>query len=120
VGLLTTITLEVVPFHAIAPFSAILALFKCILGVLFCEGVQHRLRFYSITSPLPKWRPFSSIFNRGNRKLGWVEDNSRLISGQKFPGKKGSVRRCVVVMQQPVILSPKFEAKFSHICIQSP
>jgi hypothetical protein len=31
-----------------------------------------------------------------------------------------SVRRCVVVMQQPVILSSKFATKFSHIFTQSP
>jgi hypothetical protein len=30
------------------------------------------------------------------------------VFGQKFPGEKGSVRRCVIVMQQPVLLSPKF------------
>jgi hypothetical protein len=34
--------------------------------------------------------------------------------------KKGSVRRCVVVMQLPVLLSPKFGAKSSHIFMQSP
>jgi hypothetical protein len=39
---------------------------------------------------------------------------------QKFPIEKGSVRRCVVMMQQPVILSPNFRAKFSHISTLSP
>jgi hypothetical protein len=29
------------------------------------------------------------------------------------------VRRCVVVMQQPVVLSPKFGKKSSHIYTQS-
>jgi hypothetical protein len=33
---------------------------------------------------------------------------------------KGSVRRCAVVMQQPVLLSPKFEVKSSHNFTQSP
>jgi hypothetical protein len=37
---------------------------------------------------------------------------------QKFPGEKGSVRGCVVVMQQPVLLLPKFGAKSSHIFTQ--
>jgi hypothetical protein len=31
---------------------------------------------------------------------------------QKLSGEKGSVRRCVVVMQQPVLLSPKVRGKF--------
>jgi hypothetical protein len=38
-----------------------------------------------------------------------VEDDSHVFS-QKIPGEKGNVRRCVV-MQQPVLLSPKFGAK---------
>jgi hypothetical protein len=63
----------------------------------------------SITSVVSKWQPFSFIFNREDRKGGWVGDDSHVFS-QKCPGEKGSVRRCVV-MQQPVLLSPKFEAK---------
>jgi hypothetical protein len=44
-GLLVTTTLEVVPFRAYAPFPTFLTFFKCFLGVVFCEAVQHRLRF---------------------------------------------------------------------------
>jgi hypothetical protein len=36
-GLLATITLKVVYFHAYAPFPALQPLFKCILEVMFCE-----------------------------------------------------------------------------------
>jgi hypothetical protein len=43
-----------------------------------------------------------------------------LFFGQKFPGEKGSVRRCVVVMQQPIFLLPKFGAKSSYVFTQSP
>jgi hypothetical protein len=39
---------------------------------------------------------------------------------KKFPDDKVSVRRCVVVMQQPLLLSPKFGAKSSQIFAQSP
>jgi hypothetical protein len=39
---------------------------------------------------------------------------------KKFPGEKGHVRRWVVVMQQPVLLKPKFGAKSSRIFSQSP
>jgi hypothetical protein len=43
-----------------------------------------------------------------------------LFFGQRFPPGKGSVRQCVVIMQQSVLLSPKFEAMSSHIFTQSP
>jgi hypothetical protein len=42
---LVTITLEIVPFCTYAPFPVLLPFFKCILEVVFCEGVQHHLWF---------------------------------------------------------------------------
>jgi hypothetical protein len=40
---------------------------------------------------------------------------SHVVSCQKFPGEKGSVRRCVVVMQQPVLLVAKVQGEvFAH------
>jgi hypothetical protein len=55
------------------------------------------------------------------RKVGWMGDDSHVVFGKKkFQGKKGSVRRRVVVMQQPVLLSPKLGAKSSHIFTQPP
>jgi hypothetical protein len=42
-------------------------------------------------------------------------NDGHVIFCQEFLGEKGSVRRCVVVMQQPVLLSPKFGVKSSHI-----
>jgi hypothetical protein len=48
------------------------------------------------------------------------DDNYVIFGKKKIPGEKGSVRRCVVMMQQPVPLSPKFGAKSSHIFTQSP
>jgi hypothetical protein len=53
------------------------------------------------------------------KKVGWMVGDSHVVFGQKFPGENGSVRWCVVIMQQPVLLSPKFEAKSSHILTQS-
>jgi hypothetical protein len=47
-------------------------------------------------------------------------DGSHIVSGKKFPVGKGSERRCIVVMQQPVLLSPKFGSKSFHILMQSP
>jgi hypothetical protein len=37
-----------------------------------------------------------------------------------IPCWKRSVRRCVVLMQQPVLLLPKFDSESSHIFMQSP
>jgi hypothetical protein len=42
---LAIIAFEVVPIRAYALFSALLPFFKCILEVVFCEGIQHFLRF---------------------------------------------------------------------------
>jgi hypothetical protein len=50
---------------------------------------------------------------------GWVGDDSHVVSGEKFPGERGSVR-WRDVMEQPVLLSPKFRVKSSHISTQSP
>jgi hypothetical protein len=51
--------------------------------------------------------------------VGSVGDDSRVVFGKKFPCEKGSVRRRVIMMQKPVLLSPKFETKSSHIVSQS-
>jgi hypothetical protein len=59
--------------------------------------------------------------SRKQRKVGWMWDDSHVVMSKKFSGEGGSVRKgCVVVKQQPVPLSPKFEAKFSDIFKQSP
>jgi hypothetical protein len=39
---------------------------------------------------------------------GWVGEGSHVVFGKKFPGEKGGMRQCTVVMQQPVLSSPKF------------
>jgi hypothetical protein len=41
--------------------------------------------------------------------------DDRHVFGEKFPDEKGSVRWCVVMMQQPALLSPEFREKSSHI-----
>jgi hypothetical protein len=119
-GLLATINFEVVPFRAYTPFPALLPFFKCILEVMFCS-----------TPPavLPRSPEFwqngglsvlSSVATGQVRQVGWTGDNSHFAFGQKFPGEKVSVRWCIVMMQQPVLLSSKFRVKPSHIFTQSP
>jgi hypothetical protein len=74
------------------------------------------------------WKPFSFIFNRRNRdkSQGATQvimvsgDDNHVAFGQKFPDEKGSVKWCVVMMQQPVLLLPKLGAKSLHIFKQSP
>jgi hypothetical protein len=39
---------------------------------------------------------------------------------KKFPGEKGSMRWCVIMMQQPDILMPKFGVKYLHIFVHLP
>jgi hypothetical protein len=36
------------------------------------------------------------------------------VFGQRFPGEEGSVRKCVVVMQQPVFVAKVRGEVFSH------
>jgi hypothetical protein len=64
----------------------------------------------SITPVLSKWWPFSFIFSRGNRKVGWVGDDSHIIFGQRIPGEKRIVRWCVVLHQPVLLLSKVWDA----------
>jgi hypothetical protein len=67
-GLLATITLEVVPFGAYAPFPALLSSFKSILEVVFCEGVRHRLRFCLSILSCVKMVAFQFYLQSGKQK----------------------------------------------------
>jgi hypothetical protein len=70
---------------------------------LFCEGVQHRLRFCLDHLSCDKMAVFQSYLQSGKRrKLGLVGDDSHVVFGQTFRGGKGSVSRCVVVVQQSI------------------
>jgi hypothetical protein len=110
-GLLATIIVEVAPFRAYAPFPALLQFF-----VVFSKSVQHHLRIWLDHLNCVKMATFQFYLQFGKqRKVGWVGDDSHVAFGKKFPGEKVSERRCVVVMQQPVLLSPKFGSKSSHI-----
>jgi hypothetical protein len=67
----------------------------------------------SITSIASKWRPFrSSVGKTEKNRIGDGDDMLLLVNNSLM---KGSVRRCVVAMQQPVLLSSKFGVKSSHI-----
>jgi hypothetical protein len=88
-----------IPLPSVCTVPSTSAILKCILEIVFCEDIQHRLRF-CLDYIVSKWRPFSFIFNQGNRKVGWLGNDSHVVFGKKKnPGEKGSVRRRVVVMQ---------------------
>jgi hypothetical protein len=59
---------------------------------------------------------FSVLSSIGETEKSKVDgEHSHVVLVKKFPGEKGSVKRCVVVTQQPVL-----QAKPSHILTQSP
>jgi hypothetical protein len=82
--LLATIIVEVVPFRAFAPFPVIPLFFKFILEVVFCEGVQHRLRFYLDHLTCVKMAAFQFYLQWGNRKIVWWGTTVMLVLVKNF------------------------------------
>jgi hypothetical protein len=62
---------------------------------------------------------FQFYLQSGNRekKVGWGT-TAMLLLVKYFLMKKGSVRECVFMMQQPVLLSPKFGTNFYAITVK--
>jgi hypothetical protein len=107
-GLPATITLEVVPFRAYGPIPMLLPVFKYMLEIVFLEGLQQRLRFH-VDHLNCENGGFSVLISiRGNGKVRWVGDDSRVGFCQKLPRGEGNMGLCVVIMQQPAFLSPEF------------
>jgi hypothetical protein len=103
----------VVLFRAYAPFPALLPFLKLILEIVFCEDVHHL--------NCVKMAAFQFYHQSGKqREVRWVGNNCDVVSGQKFPGEKGIVRWCDDMIQEPVLLSRKFSAKYLQIFMQSP
>jgi hypothetical protein len=67
--------------------------FKCILEVVFCEGVQHRLRLCPYHLKCVKMAVSQFCLQSGKqRKVGLVGEDNLVVFGQKFPdGKKKEV-----------------------------
>jgi hypothetical protein len=111
-GLLATFTPEVVPFRPYAPFPAILPFLKFFLEVVFCKGVKPNI--IRCTAPAAILPPspescqsdgFSFLSSIGERQKSRVgENDGHVVFEQKFSGESESVRQCVVVMQQPVLI----------------
>jgi hypothetical protein len=64
---------------------------------MFCEGVEHCLRFCLNHPSSVKMVTFQFYLQSGKqRKSEWAGDDSHVGFGQKFPYEKGSVRRVVM------------------------
>jgi hypothetical protein len=88
-SLLATITLDVVPFRAYSPFLAHLPFLKCILEVLFCESVQHRLRFCLDHFSYVKIAAFQFCLpSEKNEYVRRVGDVSHVVLVKNSPVKK--------------------------------
>jgi hypothetical protein len=86
------------------------------VAIVFCYGVQHRLQFCLDHLSCVKMAAFQFYLQpRKKRKVGWVGDDRHVVFDKKVPGEKGSVRRCVVVVQEAVLMSPKLGVKSSHL-----
>jgi hypothetical protein len=67
-GILATFTLEVVLFRSYAQLPVLLPFCKCILEVIFCEGVQYRLQFYIDDLNCVKMAEFQIYLQSGKQK----------------------------------------------------
>jgi hypothetical protein len=108
------------PFGAYTPFSPLLPLFKMNPGSHVLWGCIAPPAILPRSPQLWPNGDISVLASVGEIEKSGVEDDSQVVFSQKALGEKGSVRRCVIVMQQPVFLSPKFEAKSSHIFTHLP
>jgi hypothetical protein len=108
-GLLATITLEVAPFHVYALLPALLTFFKCVPPQL-CQNGDVSVFCSMGETEKSQGGQVRRVGGGGVTVILFLVKNSL---------GKGNMSWCVVVMQQPVLLSPKFEAKSSHIFMQS-
>jgi hypothetical protein len=116
-GLLGTITLEVVSFRAYSPFPVLLPFLIASWKLCFW-GVQHRLWFYLDHLNCVKMAAFQLYLQSWKQwKLGWVGDDSRVVFGQKFPGEKGSdaTASCFVASNNPGQVRPRYVRNPMHI-----
>jgi hypothetical protein len=97
--LLATITLEVAPSCAHAPFQAFLPFINCFFEVRDLGGCSAPPAILPRSPQLCQNGDHSVLSLIGEAEKNTVcEDDSHVAFGKKFHGKKGSVRRCVVVM----------------------
>jgi hypothetical protein len=86
-GLLATITIEIVPFRAYAQFQSS-AIFECILEVVFSDGVSHHPRFGLDNLNCVKMAASKFYLQSGKQKSTGLGDDSQVDFGQKSPGDK--------------------------------
>jgi hypothetical protein len=83
-------------------------IFKWILEVVFCEGVQQRLRFCLHHLICVKMVAFQFHHQSGKQRESRVGGGRQSCCfGSKINGEKGSMRRCVVMQKLGLITSVK-------------
>jgi hypothetical protein len=83
-------------------------------------SVQHCLLFCLDHLICVKMAAFQFYLqSRKQRTVGWVGVTVMLLPVKNSLVKKGIVRLCTVMMQQSVLLLPKFGAKSWHVFMQS-
>jgi hypothetical protein len=64
------------------------AIFKCIMEVMFCEAVQHRLRFRLDDLGCVKMAVFQFYLqSTKQKKVRWMADGSYDVFAQTFTGR---------------------------------
>jgi hypothetical protein len=83
---------------------------------VLCEGVLHRLRFR--LDHLSCVKLAASQFyvpSKKQRNVGCVEKGSHVVFGETFPGERGNVIQCAVLMLQPASFDAKVRGEvFEH------
>jgi hypothetical protein len=84
-GLLAIIAFELAPLSMYAPFQALLLFVKFILEIVICEGVQNHLRFFLRHLNCDKMADNRKVALVQEKRAGWAENGSLVVSEQKFP-----------------------------------
>jgi hypothetical protein len=79
-----------------------------------------------MSDTVSKRRPFSFIFNLGNKaksqgqvwQVGRMRNNNHVVASHKLWGFQECVGGHVVMMKEPVVVAPKFQSFLLHIFFQ--
>jgi hypothetical protein len=114
-GLLATISFEAVPIRAYVTFPNSFTILKCTLEVVFCESVQHSLRFCLNHFNYVKMAALQFYpQSKKQRKVWWVEDDSHFFFRFRNPLVKN---KCEIVRCReatPSSIVAKVQGEFSH------
>jgi hypothetical protein len=93
------------------------AIVKCILEVIFFEGVPHRLCFcrdHFICIKMVSSVRETKLLGDQVRHVGWVGCDSHVVSGKKTSLLKRKCEKCAVMMQQLGFVAKIWSKVFTH------